>query len=142
MGANCSCINRATEVKETDDNTINMGKVFQEKQESGVVEVEPVKEHEFNLDQDSVPIQSAVRGYFARKDINLRAEAAKNRKVFDPEENFEILNGKIEDVEDSLVKTIESKLPELKITPIEGDHEKVQVKRALKLKDGSVYEGG
>ena len=143
MGSESSCFSKSVAV-ENGDNTVNMERQQEKnKYESGKVdgeeEAEIVQDIVVEVQTDPVLIQSAVRGYFSRKAMNEKRQDRNN--VFHPEDHFVVIQEPLEELENSKIKEAEGKLPEFKIEVPEGDNTKVSVKPAMKLDDGSVYQG-
>lgn len=141
MGGQNSCLSRAP--PETVDNTLNIEKQLgKDMHEAGKAdEVEVVQEIEVNIEANPLPIQSALRGHFARKEIQKKRENIKKPSVFNPEEHFEVVSQDLEELEASGIKEVEGNLPDLQIVAPADDDTKVLMKPAVKLTDGSVYKG-
>ena len=142
MGNTGSC---CTKEEGEGENTFHVDRQF----ENSKTNAERLEEHleiidhiEFSLIDDPTIIQSAVRGYFDRKNIYPQLKEFKKQKTFNLEKRFEVLDKAVEEIQDSRVKDVENQLEILKIIPPDDDHTKILLKPAVKLENGSVYQGG
>ena len=125
-------------VKQVNNNVYNA----EEEEEGGLGNVEIIEAVQVNIVVDPVPIQSALRGHFLRKKINQSLDGYKKQKPFKVEDHFEIINKQLDEIEDSGVKDAENNLSLFEVIPPEDDTTKILIKPAVKLENGSVYQGG
>ena len=141
MGSEYSCFgnNTANTTKNMDEYKIEGSS----KQEAGIDLIEQ-KEIEVNLliDTEKVPaIQGAVRGYLTRKQYEKPlSEAKEARSWVDVEKKYERVEVPLTDVQGSLIGSVEGKLEPLHLERPD-DGVPTVVKPAIKLNDGSIYQG-
>lgn len=93
-----------------------------------------------NFSADPVRIQSAAKGYLARKSLKPLLETRRFEKAFEVEAYYEPVGQEIETLEGPEIKNLEQGLPELVIEKPEDDAI-VRMKSPLRLEDGSIYSG-
>ena len=93
-----------------------------------------------NFIAEPVTIQSALRGYLARKVISPQIEKYRSEKFFDVEAHYEKIEEELETLQPSGVAHLEGGLPELEIVK-PADDVPVVLKAPLKLDDGTIYSG-
>lgn len=141
MGGGGSCLSRSA-ATENQDNTVNLQRKEPTLDLQAENEVEQqVEVIEVKMPIDPVPVQSALRGFMARKEMTSQLKDYRNSKIFKPEEHFQVLDQPLENLESTAMKELEKNLPTFEIEVPEDDNTVVQVKPAVKLDDGSVYQG-
>ena len=131
MGANFSCLGGTTEpIKNATDVKQRSPQEFEEEKDGLVV-----------YPSETVQIQSAVRGFIARKELNKPlADLKESRNWFKVEEVYAAVDKPVSEFQHSSVTFLEKDLDEIHaVRPDDGVE--VQSKPAMVLKNGSIYEG-
>lgn len=148
MGVDCSCLR--SDNKDTKSMTeIDMSKnkvpyskqsEFKDEDNDAVIDLETNIKLDHMTVVTSLVIQSAIRGYLTRRDLKLEKEAQIHSHP-KPEDLYEKLDYTITKLQASAVIDIENKLGYFDMSKPINDGVKVDKKQALKLDDGTIYEG-
>jgi hypothetical protein len=93
------------------------------------------------LPDDCLRVQNAIRGYLSRKALHPSLYSLREARAwFRIDEQFPASEKPLAELQHALVSMLEANLPPLSL-PSLSDGIKVQKKPALKLADGSIYEG-
>lgn len=144
MGSEYSCFGNNTT---KDAKTMDEYKIEENVKQHAEVEIneeKEEKEEEIQLiikPEEAPVIQGAVRGYLTRKQFkDPLSQARESRSWFNVEKAYELVEKPLTEFQSAAVAMLEGHLAPLHIEKPE-DGVPVVSKPALKLKDGSVYEG-
>lgn len=141
MGSgNCFSSNNDNQSKNLYENNIEASNIEENPQKNKEPEI-PIKKQILVSENEAVSIQSALRGYTARKDLQKPLFNIKESRCWDNiVQNHSKPERPLSEIQHKSVSQAEDKLQPI-VVERPNDGVKVQNLPALKLEDGSIYEG-